>query len=83
MPYSQHGYNNATLNIVVRTAGDPMSLAASVRRAAAEISPDVPLAFSTMEARVSKGVENPRFRALLFGLLPRSPCPWRWPAFSE
>ena len=68
MPYSQHGYNNATLNVVVRTVGDPMSLAASVRRAAAEISPDVPLAFSTMEARVSKGVENPRFRALLFGL---------------
>ena len=68
MPYGQHSYNNSTLNVVVRTVGDPMGLAESVRRVAAEISPDVPLAFSTMEARVSKGVENPRFRALLFGL---------------
>ena len=68
MPYGQHSYNNSTLNVVVRTVGDPIGLAESVRRVAAEISPDVPLAFSTMEARVSKGVENPRFRALLFGL---------------
>jgi hypothetical protein len=68
MPYRQHSYNNATLNIVVRTAGDPMALAETVRRVAAETSPEVPLAFSTMETRVLKGVESPRFRALLFGM---------------
>jgi putative ABC transport system permease protein len=68
MPYRQHSYNNATLNVVARTAGDPMDLAETVRRAAAEISPEVPLAFSTMDARVSKSVEDPRFRALLFGI---------------
>lgn len=68
MPYRQHSYNNATLNIVVRTVGDPTALVGTVRRAASEISPEVPLAFTTMEAQVSKGVADPRFRALLFGL---------------
>ena len=68
MPYRQHWYNNATLNVVARTAGDPMDLADTVRRVAAEISPEVPLSFSTMDARVSKSVEDPRFRALLFGI---------------
>ena len=68
MPYRQHSYNNATLNIVVRTLGDPTALAGTARRAASEISPEVPLAFTTMEAQLSKGVEDPRFRALLFGL---------------
>ena len=68
MPYRQHSYNNATLNIVVRTLGDPTALAGTVRRVAAEISPEVPLSFTTMEAQVSKGVEDPRFRALLFGI---------------
>lgn len=68
MPYRQHSYNNATLNIVVRTLGDPTALVGTARRAAAEISPEVPLAFTTMEAQVSKGVADPRFRALLFGV---------------
>ena len=68
MPYRQHSYNNATLNIVVRTAGDPMALAETVRRVAAGISPDVPLSFTTMQSRVWKGIQNPRFRALLFGM---------------
>jgi ABC-type antimicrobial peptide transport system permease subunit len=39
-----------------------------VRRLAAEISPHVPVSFTTMEATVSKGVEDPKFRALLFGV---------------
>jgi putative ABC transport system permease protein len=68
MPYRQHSYNNATLNIVVRTVGDPMALAGTVRRVASEISTDVPLSLTTMEAWVSKGVEDPAFRTLLFGI---------------
>jgi predicted permease len=66
MPYRQHGYNNGTLNVVTRTAGDPMALAATLRRVAAEIAPEVPVSFTTLDANVSKGVESPRFRALLF-----------------
>jgi putative ABC transport system permease protein len=68
MPYLQHSYNNNTLNVVIRTAGDPKALAGTVRRVAAEISPEVPVSFTTMEAAVSERVEDPRFRALLFGL---------------
>ena len=68
MPYTQHNYNGATLNVVVRTAGDPLALAGTLRRVAAEISPEVPVAFTTMEAEVSEGVEDPTFRTILFGL---------------
>jgi putative ABC transport system permease protein len=68
MPYLQHSYNNNTLNVVIRTAGDPNALAGTVRRVVAEISPEVPVSFTTMEAAVSERVEDPRFRALLFGV---------------
>jgi predicted permease len=68
MPYRQHGYNNATLNVVIRTAGDPIALSGTVRRLAAEISPAVPVSFTTLEAMVSEGIGAPRFRTLLFGL---------------
>jgi putative ABC transport system permease protein len=68
MPYTQHSYNGATLNIVVRTGGEPLALAGSVRRVAADISPNIPLAFTTMEDRVSNGVNSPRFRAVLFAV---------------
>lgn len=68
MPYTQHNYNSATLNVVVRTAGDPSAMAGTIRRIAVEVSPAVPVAFTTMDAEVSEGVQVPRFRALLFGL---------------
>lgn len=68
MPYSQHGYNANTLNVVIRTAGDPTAISGTVRRVAAEVSPEVPVSFTTLEAMVFNGVEAPRFRALLFGL---------------
>src|SRR4029079_5968247 len=69
MPYTQHSYNNRTLNVVARTAGDPMALAGTVRRLAAEVSPDVPVSFTTMDATLAKSVEDPRFRAMLFAAL--------------
>jgi predicted permease len=68
MPYRQHAYNNNTLNVVARTEGDPMALATTVRRTAAEVAPDVPVSFTTMEATMSKRLEEPRFRALLFAM---------------
>ena len=69
MPYRQHPYNGNTLNVVVRTESDPMALATPLRRAAAEIAPEVPVAFTTMEATVAKRMAEPRFRALLFAVL--------------
>jgi putative ABC transport system permease protein len=68
MPYRQHAYNSNTLNVVVRTVGDPLALAGTLRRVSTEISPEVPVSFTTMEAAVSDGVEDPRFRAVMFGL---------------
>jgi putative ABC transport system permease protein len=43
-----------------------MALAATLRRVAAEIAREVPVSFTTLDASVAKGVESPRFRALLF-----------------
>ena len=68
MPYRQHAYNSNTLNVVIRTTGDPAALAATVRRTAAGVSPDVPVALTTMAEEVSESVASPRFRALMFGL---------------
>ncbi|RPI56670.1 MAG: FtsX-like permease family protein [Acidobacteria bacterium] len=66
MPFGQHNYNSRTLNVVVRTLADPIALADTLRRLAAEISPEVPVAFTTVEETLAKRVEDPRFRALLF-----------------
>lgn len=68
MPYTQHSYNSSSLNIVVRTVADPAALAGTVRRVAADIAPDVPMGFTTMQATVTDGTKNPRFRTVLFGL---------------
>jgi predicted permease len=68
MPHTQHSYNNWTLNVVMRTTDDPTRLAGAVRRLAMEVSPEVPVSFTTLEATVSKGLEDPKFRALLFGV---------------
>ncbi len=68
MTYGQHAFNGATLSVVVRTAGDPNTLADTVRRLARERSPDVPMKFTTMEAILSESVAAPRFRTLLFGV---------------
>jgi hypothetical protein len=67
MPYTQHQYNGTTLSIVVRAAGDPNALAATVRRLAGKIAPLVPLKITTMEQLLSENVATPKFRSLLFG----------------
>jgi putative ABC transport system permease protein len=56
-------------NLVIRTTNDPVSLAAAVRREAAAIDPNQPVAnIKTMERWVSESVAQPRFRTLLLGL---------------
>ncbi len=68
MPYLQHAFNGATLSLVVRTAGDPNTLAQTLRRLAHESNPDAPMKFTTMEAMLSENVAAPRFRTILFGV---------------
>lgn len=58
-----------TMNLVVRTDGDPMALAGSVRSALAELDRTLPLAdLRPMEEVVSGSLERRRFLALLVGL---------------
>jgi putative ABC transport system permease protein len=68
MSYRQHGFNGNTLSIVARTAGDPTTLEQILRRLAHQISPDVPVKFTTMDAALSKNMAAPRFRTLLFSI---------------
>ena len=66
--YRQHAFNQNALTIVARTVGDPNGFVEALRRLAYETSPDVPVRFSTLEARLAEDVAAPRFRALLFGI---------------
>lgn len=65
MTYLRHAFNGATLSVVVRSAGDPDTLADAVQRLARERSP---MKFATMESIVSENVAAPRFRMLLLGV---------------
>jgi len=66
MPLQQHPMPGMTL--MLRTAGNPQTLSATLRRMVQERSPDTPVKFTTLEARMSENVAAPRFRTLLLGL---------------
>ncbi|HEV3057944.1 MAG TPA: ABC transporter permease [Vicinamibacterales bacterium] len=68
MPYLQHFYNGNTLSLVVRSTVNPTALIDTVRRKAYDLSPEVPVRFTTLEALIAEHVAAPRFRALLVGL---------------
>jgi predicted permease len=68
LPYLQHDFNNATLNLVVRTASDPRLLAETLRQKAHERSPDVSVKVTTMDVLVAEHFAAPRFRAILVAL---------------
>jgi len=68
LPYLQHGFNNATLSIVVRTSGDASLLADTMRKKAHERSPDVSVKATTMDVLVGEHFAAPRFRAVLVAL---------------
>ena len=68
MPYDQHPWGGGDMNVLLRTTAEPTTLAEALRRKAREISPDVPVKFTTMEAVMSENVGAPRFRTILFGV---------------
>lgn len=68
LPFAQLPNPSSAMTIVVRTAGEPLTLAAGLRRAVAEIDPGLPVtAVQPMEQIVSTAVGEPRFRAWLLG----------------
>jgi putative ABC transport system permease protein len=57
------------LAMVLRTAGDPLTLAGAFRNAVHEINPDQPvLRIRTMEDSVADSVSQPRFRTVLLAI---------------
>jgi len=68
MPYQQHPQTATALNIIVRTAGDPGALSASIQRKVRERSAEVPVKFASLPELLSENTAAPRFRALLLGI---------------
>jgi putative ABC transport system permease protein len=68
MPYEQHPRTATDLSILVRTATEPRRLEELMRRKVRQLSPEVPVKFTTMEASLSENVAAPRFRTLLLGI---------------
>jgi putative ABC transport system permease protein len=57
------------INLVVRTAGDPLNLAHAVRQQVSAINPNIPvLDVMSMEQRIVRSLGHRRFQMLLFGL---------------
>lgn len=57
------------MNLVIRTQGDPLSLAPAVRREVQAMDPDQPVAtIRTMEDWIARSVATPRYRTMLLGL---------------
>ncbi|MGH9906297.1 MAG: ABC transporter permease [Pyrinomonadaceae bacterium] len=62
-------YATGRTNLVIRTQGDPTSIAAAVRKEVHAIDPDQPVAeIKTMEQWVDSSVAAPRYRTALLGL---------------
>jgi putative ABC transport system permease protein len=56
----------ARLQLLVRTAGDPLAIAPALRNAVWEVDRDIPISgFETMQARVSRSLAGSRFSMLL------------------
>jgi ABC-type antimicrobial peptide transport system permease subunit len=68
MPYAQVDYNSYSIPsyLIVRAAGDPMNLAASMRQAVHSVDPDQPVAeVRTVESLLDGMVEQQRLRMTL------------------
>jgi predicted permease len=68
LPAAQHLQTALSLQIVARTASEPLVLAAELRRRARELDPEVPVVVTTAERRLAGALAAPRFRALLLAL---------------
>jgi putative ABC transport system permease protein len=62
-------YENGGMNIVIRTKGEPTSIAAAVRKEVQGIDPEQPVAaVKTMEQWLDTSVAGPRYRTALLAL---------------
>jgi predicted permease len=65
----QLGFAPRTMNVVVRTAGDPLALASAVRNEVRQVDASLPVAnLTSMEDVLSTSLARPRFLTLLLGI---------------
>jgi putative ABC transport system permease protein len=58
-----------TMSMLVRTSGDPLSMASAVRQVLRDIDPDIPMSqVTTMSARLSGTLAEPKFRATMVAI---------------
>ena len=65
MPLAQHPYRANEVQVAIRSEVDPSSLIATVQQITREMSPEIAMKFTTMDAMVSESVAAPRFRTTL------------------
>jgi ABC-type antimicrobial peptide transport system permease subunit len=66
MPVLQHPRSDSVL--LVKTSGDPMALAETVRRVSRDLNPDASVRFTTLESKLADTIASPRFLSLLLSL---------------
>jgi putative ABC transport system permease protein len=67
LPHAQ--YSTADMTLILRTTGDPLSLAGSVRAAVEELDPELPLArIATLDRLIGASVAERRFHMLLLAV---------------
>lgn len=66
MPYLQHRIGE--VNVLVKDGRNPAQLAGMFRSYVRELNPEVPVKFSTMQARLSSAVAAPRFSSILISI---------------
>jgi len=64
-PYEQHQGPATSLNLVLRTDGDPLALGATAARQIRARHPQVPVRVETMETTMAGATAAPRFRTVL------------------
>jgi len=68
MPFEQHPAPSTNMRILARTSVPPASVMDALRQKAKQIAPEMPVKFSTMEARMWDTIAVPRFRTLLLAI---------------
>jgi predicted lysophospholipase L1 biosynthesis ABC-type transport system permease subunit len=68
MPYEQHPLPSTALRILARTTVPPEMVIEAMRLKARQVAPEMPVKFTTMDARLSENVAVPRFRTVLLAI---------------
>ncbi|HXB70993.1 MAG TPA: ABC transporter permease [Candidatus Acidoferrales bacterium] len=68
MPYLQHPNYGRNISFVMKTQVSPMALAEALRVKVRGVNSEIPVKFTTMDARLAETVASPRFRGILLGI---------------